>query len=90
MVTVTALLSRLGAFKRVYRRHVAAPPRTVPRTRVHYSLDLDAGVVQFLGEGVGGLQQVLARLRVDVGPPRRDLDWNDAETHTLDRSTPHQ
>lgn len=41
---------------------------------MHDPLDFDAGVVQLLREGVHGLQQVLAGLRVDVGPPRRDLN----------------
>lgn len=45
-----------------------------PRTCVHDPLDFDAGVVQLLCEGVHSLQQVLAGLRVDVGPPRRDLN----------------
>lgn len=44
-------------------------------TCVNDSLYLDAGVVELLGEGVHGLQQVLAGLRVDVGPARRDFNW---------------
>ena len=44
-------------------------------TCVHDPLYLDAGVVQLLGEGVHGLQQVLAALGVHVRPPRRNLDW---------------
>lgn len=35
---------------------------------------LDAGVVQLFGESVDGLDQVLARLRVNVGPPGGDLN----------------
>lgn len=44
-------------------------------TCVDDPLYLDALVVQLLGEGVDGLQQVFTRLRVDVGPPCRDLNW---------------
>lgn len=43
-------------------------------TCVHDPLYLDAGVVQLLGKGVHGLQQVLARLWVNVGPPCGDLN----------------
>ena len=66
----------------------ACPPACVPvvcvsvcvcacGTCVHDPLYLDAGVVQLLGEGVHGLQQVLAALGVHVRPPRRNLDWGE-------------
>lgn len=41
---------------------------------MHDPLDLDAGVVQLLGKGVHSLQQVLARLWVNVSPPCGDLN----------------
>lgn len=44
-------------------------------TCVYNPLDLDAGVVQLLGEGVHGLHQILTGLWVNVGPPCWDLDW---------------
>ena len=37
-------------------------------------LDLDAGVVKLLGEGVHSLNQVLTGLRVDVRASGGDLD----------------
>lgn len=41
---------------------------------MHDPLYLDARVVQLLGEGMHSLQQVLARLWVNVGPPCGDLN----------------
>lgn len=43
-------------------------------TCVYDPLYLDAGVVQLLGKGVHGLQQVLACLWVNVGSPCGDLN----------------
>lgn len=52
------------------------PRRPEPGTCVHDSLYLYALIVQLLGEGVHGLQQVFAGLWVDVGSPCRDFNWN--------------
>lgn len=59
-----------------------APPcsHVQPHTCVHNSLYLDARVVQLLGKGVHSLQQVLAGLRVNVGPPCWNLDWTQKQT----------
>lgn len=51
-----------------------------PYTCVHNPLYLDAGVVQLLGEGVHSLQQVLAGLRINVGPPCWDLNCAHKQT----------
>lgn len=55
-------------------RRCDAAVYTCTCTCVHDPLDLDAGVVQLLGKGVHSLEQVFARLRVNVGPPCGDLN----------------
>lgn len=48
-------------------------------------LDLDAGVVELLREGVDGLQQIFTRLRVNIRPSGRDLDWREHRDFQLDQ-----
>lgn len=52
-------------------------------TCVHNPLYLDARVVQLLGKSVHGLQQILAGLRIDVGPPRWDLNCTHRQTYRV-------